>query len=423
MPCHFILHILECLHIDNWLVRIFDKVLWQLATILFPLLFNRVGDVFLLQEQVACVSHVVQNCFQIGIPHYAAVDAPNALGFKFPFRGTSTSNITHVGVYGGDGYVYEAKNHASGVCKTAYKQSDWNYWAQCSYITDDTATTTTATTTLAVQTTAADEKTIWDYLYGKIGNAYGVAGLMGNLYAESALIANNLQNTYNTKLGMTDKEYTDAVDSGSYTAFSSDSAGYGLAQWTYSTRKKALLEYAVAQKASAGNLSMQLAFLYKEMSESYGAVLDTLKNAISVLQASNIVLTKYEIPADTGTSVQTKRAGYGQTYYDKYAGISSSASSGSTSTSTVTEKRATDPAKSFSESLAGTYKVSPSSGVNVRNGAGTGKSILVALPKDTKVQNYGYYTSASGVKWLYIQVTYNNIKYTGFCCGTYLKKQ
>ncbi len=179
----------------------------------------------------------------------------------------------------------------------------------------------------------------------------------------------------------------------------------------------------MAQKASVGNLSMQLAFLYKEMSESYGAVLDTLKNATSVLQASNIVLTKYEIPADTGTSVQTKRAGYGQTYYDKYAGISSSASSGSTSTSTVPEKTATDPAKSFSESLAGTYKVSPSSGVNVRNGAGTGKSILVALPKDTKVQNYGYYTSASGVKWLYIQVTYNNIKYTGFCCGTYLKKQ
>jgi len=334
------------------------------------------------------------------------------------FRGTSTSNITHVGVYGGDGYVYEAKNHASGVCKTAYKQSDWNYWAQCSYIADDTAADATS---LAVQTTAADEKAIWDYLYGKIGNAYGVAGLMGNLYAESALIANNLQNAYNTKLGMTDKEYTDAVDNGTYTAFSSDSAGYGLAQWTYSTRKKALLEYAVAQKASVGNLSMQLAFLYKEMSESYGAVLDTLKNVTSVLQASNIVLTKYEIPADTGTSVQTKRAGYGQTYYDKYAGISSSASSGSTSTSTVTEQTATDPAKSFNKSLVGTYKTTAN--LYMRNGTGQGKSAMVVLPKGTSVKNYGYYTSASGVKWLYVQITYNNVKYTGFCCGTYLKKQ
>ena len=31
------------------------------------------------------------------------------------------------------------------------------------------------------------EKTIWLYLIGKIGNAFGVAGLMGNLYAESGL--------------------------------------------------------------------------------------------------------------------------------------------------------------------------------------------------------------------------------------------
>ncbi|MCC8107105.1 MAG: phage tail-type lysozyme domain-containing protein, partial [Clostridiales bacterium] len=195
----------------------------------------------------------------------------------------------------------------------------------------------------------------------------------------------------------------------------------GLAQWTYSTRKKALYEYAMAQKASVGNLSMQLAFLYKEMSESYSTVLNTLKNATSVLQASNIVLTKYEMPADTGTSVQTKRAGYGQTYYDKYAGTSTSVSSGSASTSTVTEKTATDPAKSFTKSLAGTYRTTAN--LYMRNGAGQGKAAMVVLPKGTSVKNYGYYTAVSGVKWLYVQVTYNNIKYTGFCCGTYLKKQ
>ncbi|MCD7769204.1 MAG: hypothetical protein LUH36_03690 [Oscillospiraceae bacterium] len=47
----------------------------------------------------------------------------------------------------------------------------------------------------------------------------------------------------------------------------------------------------------------------------------------------------------------------------------------------------------------------------------------MALPKDTKVQNYGYYTSLSGTKWLYVQVTYKNVKYTGFCCSAYLTKQ
>ena len=40
------------------------------------------------------------------------------------------------------------------------------------------------------------EKTIWDYLIGKINNPYGVAALMGNLYAESALRPSNLQDSY-----------------------------------------------------------------------------------------------------------------------------------------------------------------------------------------------------------------------------------
>jgi len=64
----------------------------------------------------------------------------------------------------------------------------------------------------------------------KINNAYGVAGLMGNLYAESGLRSNNLQNTYEKTLGMTDEKYTAMVDNGSYTNFVHDSAGYGLAQ-------------------------------------------------------------------------------------------------------------------------------------------------------------------------------------------------
>ena len=43
----------------------------------------------------------------------------------------------------------------------------------------------------------SNEKTIWDFLTGKGLNAYAVAGIMGNLYAESGLMPNNLQNTNN----------------------------------------------------------------------------------------------------------------------------------------------------------------------------------------------------------------------------------
>ena len=99
-----------------------------------------------------------------------------------------------------------------------------------------------------------------------------------------------------------------------------DSAGYGLAQWTYHTRKKALLAFAQRKKKSIGDLNMQLEFMYKELSESYKGVLADLKSAKTVLAASNSVLTKYERPANQGAAVQSKRAEFGQKYYEKYAG-------------------------------------------------------------------------------------------------------
>ena len=106
----------------------------------------------------------------------------------------------------------------------------------------------------------ADEK-IWRYLKSAGLNDFGVAGLMGNLFAESGLNPKNLQNTYEKKLGMTDEEYTAAVDSGSYSNFVKDSAGYGLAQWTYWSRKDALLASCKAAGASVGDMDAQLNFL------------------------------------------------------------------------------------------------------------------------------------------------------------------
>jgi hypothetical protein len=50
---------------------------------------------------------------------------------------------------------------------------------------------------------------------------------------ESGLKPNNVQNSYESSLGMTDEEYTIAVDNGTYTNFVNDAVGYGLAQWTF----------------------------------------------------------------------------------------------------------------------------------------------------------------------------------------------
>lgn len=163
-----------------------------------------------------------------------------------------------------------------------------------------------------------NEEKIWNFFKSKGFNDFAIAGLMGNIFAESGLASNNLQNTGNTKLGMTDEQYTAAVDNGTYSNFVKDSQGYGLAQWTYWSRKQNLLNYAKSKKKSIGDLETQLEFLYSEI-QGYTNVFNTLKSATSVQSASDSVLTGYEKPADQSNSVKLKRAGYGQTYYNKYA--------------------------------------------------------------------------------------------------------
>ena len=190
---------------------------------------------------------------------------------------------------------------------------------------------------LAGNTTA--EK-IWNFLKSNGLSDCGTAGLMGNLFAESGLNPQNLQNSYEKKLGHTDASYTAAVDNGSYTNFAKDAAGYGLAQWTYHTRKAALLEYAKAAGKSIGDMEMQLGFLMKELTEGYKATLSVLKTAQTVAAASNAVLTQFERPADQSDTVKAKRAEYGQKYFDQYAARAvSNKENGGTSNMNVSEVR------------------------------------------------------------------------------------
>lgn len=162
----------------------------------------------------------------------------------------------------------------------------------------------------------SNAKIIWDYLMKKINNPYGVAGLMGNLQAESGLNPKNLQNSCEKKSGYTDQTYTLNVDNGTYTNFANDKYGYGICQWTSSGRKLGLMQFK--GNKSIGDLTMQLDYLWKELNTSYKIVLNTIKSAKSVKEASDIVLTKFERPKDQSDAVKIKRASYGQYFFDKY---------------------------------------------------------------------------------------------------------
>ena len=166
--------------------------------------------------------------------------------------------------------------------------------------------------------TDEDNKQIYDALIAGGLTPAGAAGLMGNFMAESAMKSENLQNTGNTKLDMTDAEYTSYVDNGTYTNFAKDGHGYGLAQWTYWTRKRDLLAFAKKMGKSIGDYMMQVAFTLQEL-KSYPKVLKVLQTTTSVKEASDIVLTQFERPADMGDTAKAKRAAYGQKFYDQFA--------------------------------------------------------------------------------------------------------
>lgn len=142
---------------------------------------------------------------------------------------------------------------------------------------------------------------------------------MGNLFAESGLIPTNLQNSYESKLGMNDASYTVAVDNGSYTNFTHDSAGYGLAQWTYWSRKQGLFQLCKSREKSIGDLNTQLDFLYQELTTSYSQLLKILKTTSSVEEASNLVVTQFERPADQSSDALKQRALYSQRYFNTYS--------------------------------------------------------------------------------------------------------
>lgn len=183
---------------------------------------------------------------------------------------------------------------------------------------------------MALKGNTSEEK-IWNFLISKIGNAYGVAGLMGNLSAESGLNPKNLENLCERKLKdakkpyCTDETYTAAVDSGQIgraeflNPLPGKQYGYGLAQWTSVGRKAGLYDLVKSKGVSIGDLETQLEYLDKELRGAYNSVLKVLKTATSVRIASDVVLKKFESPADQSDAVQRKRAGYGQTYYNKFA--------------------------------------------------------------------------------------------------------
>lgn len=162
-----------------------------------------------------------------------------------------------------------------------------------------------------------NEKSIFDSLRARGFTVQGSCAVLANMHAESACRPDNLQNIGNARLKMTDAEYTAAVNGGTYTKFATDSHGYGLCQWTYHTRKAALLKLAQSRGVSIDDIGAQVDFMISEMSKS--KLLPKIKNAADIAEATRRMMLDYERPANqTEANVET-RIRYARIYYAEFA--------------------------------------------------------------------------------------------------------
>lgn len=136
-------------------------------------------------------------------------------------------------------------------------------------------------------------------LFKEFNNEDACYAILGNLQAESGLKSNNMQNSYEKRLGYNDETYTKAVNSGAYSRqkFAHDAVGYGLAQWTYWTRKQALYDYCKAKHKNIDDAETQIDFLITEIRNNRH-LLEMLRYEVGIDHLTEQFMRLYERPAN-----------------------------------------------------------------------------------------------------------------------------
>lgn len=153
---------------------------------------------------------------------------------------------------------------------------------------------------------------IWNYFKNKGFSTYGIAGIMGNMQKESNFLPNNVEN----RAPYSDEKYTEMVDKGTYNRFVNDGYGYGLVQWTYNIFKRDLLNRCKSANKSIADLDCQLDQLYAHL-QSEG-LLNTIKNAASIQEATQYFMLKFEKPYDQSESALSERVKFANNIYSQF---------------------------------------------------------------------------------------------------------
>ena len=174
------------------------------------------------------------------------------------------------------------------------------------------------------------KRTIWDYFrqHTQLSDE-AIAGIMGNMEAESNCEACRVQGDFGTTENPLDRSksirYAREVNTGikSMSVFARDEKGWGLCQWTYPTRKENLYKTCQSYQTGIEDEETQIKFMLAEMQTEHFTKADEpslwqqLLSCDNIYNAARLVCVYYERPAVN--NIMT-RADYGQTIYNQFHG-------------------------------------------------------------------------------------------------------
>lgn len=127
----------------------------------------------------------------------------------------------------------------------------------------------------------------------------GAAGCTANILHESGGNCNNLENTANNNLGISDDEYVRRVDAGIIDFLARGQGGFGLCQWTEQSRRERFYNYMKSHGASIADERLQWVYMGKEMREYFPHVWSILTHTDDPYTAGYTMCKEFEIPANT----------------------------------------------------------------------------------------------------------------------------
>ena len=150
-----------------------------------------------------------------------------------------------------------------------------------------------------------NQEKVLRYFIGKGLTLAQVSGIAGNLQAESSFIPARIQGA-GTKVA--DDNYTPV-----------NGVGFGIAQWTWTTRQQPLVDFAKSSNRKITDLSMQLDFMWQEMTGSHAQSLTEIKKINDPIEAAISFHKWYEGSNDSADKVRAVRGALAKQIYDKYS--------------------------------------------------------------------------------------------------------